>query len=259
MVKHPRRTWWPNENVVLGTSHDGHDLTDGNWTSGWPAFPSRRRTVYPAYHYRRPEWRASARPNARHCDCQRSRRGPVRSVVSRLARLERLNRLTKACATFADSVRLCADAARRLHRTTARRHGETATVRVGRRKLVRVEERPGPEPASDATGPTNTSSSKCATSKRKGCMPLRQIVRAHLLNPRPRPADTATDTEPLMPRRRSPGELGTSWPRIVTFLGTQGFGHPRRRCAKSDLRRPDLRRHRLGASANHTAQSSAGE
>ena len=96
MVKHPRRTWWPNENVVLGTSHDGHDLTDGNWTSGWPAFPSRRRTVYPAYHYRRPEWRASARPNARHCDCQRSRRGPVRSVVSRLARLERLNRLTKA-------------------------------------------------------------------------------------------------------------------------------------------------------------------
>jgi hypothetical protein len=27
-----------------------------------------------------------------------------------------------------------------------------------------------------------------------------------------------------MPRRRSPGELGTSWPRIVTFLGTQGFG-----------------------------------
>ena len=46
--------------------------------------------------------------------------------------------IAAGAATFADSVRLSEDVARRRHRTTAHSHGETATASGARRILVRV-------------------------------------------------------------------------------------------------------------------------
>src|ERR1035437_220117 len=50
--------------------------------------------------------------------------------------------IAAGAATFADSVRLSEDVARRRHRTTAHSHGETATASGARRRLVRVGRTP---------------------------------------------------------------------------------------------------------------------
>ena len=61
-------------------------------------------------------------------------------------------------ATSPDSVRLSENAARRLHRTPARRNGETVKQLPpgpGGEDWYEWEERPGPEPASNASGPND--------------------------------------------------------------------------------------------------------
>jgi len=65
-----RRTLWPDgtvfENVVLGTTSDGRELTGAELDNWVDTFPIRRKTASATPHYRRPECRAGARPNARH-------------------------------------------------------------------------------------------------------------------------------------------------------------------------------------------------
>jgi hypothetical protein len=79
----------------------------------------------------------------------------VRSVVSRLARLERLNRLTTAPQRlriqYGNLQTLPADYTGPWHTVTVRQ----LPPRPGGEDWFEWEERPGPEPASNATGPND--------------------------------------------------------------------------------------------------------
>ena len=90
--------------------------------------------------------------------CQLSGGHPVRSVVSRLARLERLNRMSTAPSRlrvqYGYMKTLPDDYTGPRHTVTVRRLPPGPGADSGE-PWFEWEERPGPEPASDATGPND--------------------------------------------------------------------------------------------------------
>jgi len=153
---------WPRERPATSAAES---LPKINWISGWPAFPSSHsRRAFAHWLCRPTSSRQRSRPAVRPYEIREVQTGAPGAGEP----------AAHGAAASPDSVRLSEDAARRLHRTTARRNGPTAPTRAGcvfLPRLVRVGGTPWTGAGLDGQLPTEDllvlSWSESATSRRR--------------------------------------------------------------------------------------------